>query len=349
MQAVYDALVERFVLPLVEGGEVQIGRPIAPGCASFFAQTVPSSEDARLRIFTALIDAADEIHDIDTVPWPSGPLVFLAAAAHNLCALTDPALDRLFVRGTRDTILAWVDRWIELVPVPLTRGDALARHALLAPILALRRTDTVLKTWAYTYRFHGRKMDLITLGEVRPTSSEVPLETLLEKIGEYDLVARRAALMSRSPVTELLSCVELPAFRFSLATLTVLADVGLRSGVAKALTQQEGAGAVITKALRAKEVVSHPPLLRIALAFVLELHMIAALDHPDKTRSTARSEDGMLFDALLGAAFEDDTAIETLRDLDDGDRAVLQRRVERVRPTLTEAQLLEASRLYRVG
>src|SRR5688572_12982266 len=99
MQAAYDHLVERFILPVVEGGQIEIGRPIAPGCAGFFAATVPSSEDARLRVFTALIDAADEIHDVETVPWPSGPLVWLAAAAHDLCALTDPALDRAFVRG----------------------------------------------------------------------------------------------------------------------------------------------------------------------------------------------------------------------------------------------------------
>lgn len=350
MQAAYDALVERFMLPLVEGGTVEIGRPLAPGCASFFAATVPSSEDARLRIFTALIDACDEIHDIETVPFPSGPLVWLAAAAHNLCALTDPSLDRMFARSARDTIATWTDRFIELVPIPTSRGDALARHALLAPVLSLRRTDTVLKTWAYTYRFYGRKMDLITLNKVTPDEHHVPLDQLLEANRALGLEERKSALMSRSPVTELLSCTALPSFRFSLATLTVLADLGLRSGIAKALCRDEGAGAVITRALRAPEVVAHPELLRIALAFVLELFMVSTLDQRDETRApTARSEDGMLFDALLVAAFEDEVAVETLRQLDDGDRAMLQRRVERLRRTLTEAAALEATRLYRAA
>jgi hypothetical protein len=347
MQAAYDALVERFVMPLLEGGRVEIGRPIAPGCASFFAQTVPSSEDARLRVFTALVDAADEIHDIETVPFPGGSLSWLAAAAHDLCALTDPSLDRVFVRGARQTIAAWADRWIELVPPPTTRGDALARHALLAPILRMTRTDTVVKNWAYTYRFFGRKppanvVALPTIRFVRTFESAVGLLELFDKDPSLELPRRYATLVSRSPVTQLLELPE--GFRFSVATLSVLADPGLRSGVAKQLSGSDDAGAKIFQAIRAPELVAHPSYLRVALNFALELHMIRALD--GSTPKGARSEDGILFDALLAAAFEDDTSIETLRVLDDGDRAILQAHVERVRRTLTDAAALEASRLF---
>lgn len=350
MQAAYDGLVERFVLPLVEGGEVELGRPIAPGCAAFFAATMPSSEDARLRIYTALIDAADEIHDVDMVPWPSGPLVWLAAAAHDLCALTDPSLDRMFVRGARDTILRWTDRWLELIPPPLTRGDALARHALVAPVLNLERTDTVLKTWAYTYRFLGRKMDLITLNKVQPMQTQVPLATLLDSAQGLELTARRDTLLSRSPVSELLSCTTLPSFRFSIATLTVLADVGLRSGIAKGLARKEGAGETIAAALGAPELRAAPSLLRVALSFVLELHMVQTLDGgAERARGGARTEGGMLFDALLLAAFEDDTDIDTLRQLDDSDRALLQARVEVVRRIATPAALEQAAALHRAA
>lgn len=350
MQASYDALIERFVLPLLEGGQVQIGRPIAPGCASFFAMATPSSEDARLRVFTALIDAADEIHDIETVPFPGGTISWLAAAAHDLCALTDPSLDRVFVRGARQTIAAWADRWIELVPPPTTRGDALARHALLAPLLRMKRTDTVVKNWAYTYRFYGRRppanvVALPTIRFVRTFENAVGLGDLLDKDPSLELSRRYAALVSRSPVTQLLEMAE--GFRFSVATLTVLADPGLRSGVAKQLAGSEDAGAVIAAAIRAPELVSHPALLRIALAFALEIHMVRGLD--GTTPRGARSEDGILFDALLVASFEDDASIETLRLLDDGDRAVLQAQVERVRRTLTQPAAQEASRLFRAA
>lgn len=347
MQAAYDALAERFVMPLLEGGRVEIGRPIAPGCASFFSQTVPTSEDARLRIFTALIDASDEIHDIETVPFPGGTLMWLAAAAHDLCALTDPSLDRVFVRGARQTIAAWADRWIELVPPPTTRGDALARHALLAPLLRLSRTDTVVKNWAYTYRFFGRKppanvVALPTIRFVRTFENAVGMDTLLDKDPSLELGRRYGALVSRSPVTQLLEMRE--GFRFSITTLTVLADVGLRSGVAKALSRAEDAGSVLGAAIAVPELQAHPELLRIALAFVLELHVIRALD--GSVPKGARTEDAMLFDALLLSAFEDDDSIETLRLLDDGDRAVLQAHVERTRQMVPQAVAQTARGLF---
>jgi hypothetical protein len=353
MQAAYDGLVERFVLPLVEGGEVEVGRPIAPGCAAFFAATTPSSEDARLRIYTALIDAADEIHDIDMVPWPSGTLTWLAAAAHNLCALTDPSLDRVFVRGARDTIGTWADRWLELIPPPLTRGDALARHALLSPMLALKRTDTVVKNWAYTYRFFGRRppanvVALPTLRFVKTFESEVGIDALIQRGDSLHLEERRRALLSRSPVSELLSCTTLPAFRFSIATLTVLGDVGLRSGIAKGLAGLDGAGEIIAAALSQPELSAEPALLRIALSFVLELHMVRALDGGTDRIAGARTEAGMLFDALLHAAFEDDADLETLRQLDDSDRALLQARVEQLR-VANPAILQQAAALHRAA
>lgn len=358
MQEAYDGLVERFVLPLVEGGQVEVGRPLAPGCAAFFAASTPSSEDARLRIYTALIDAADEIHDVDMVPWPSGTLLWLGAAAHNLCALTDPSLDRMFVRGARDTIGAWTDRWLELIPPPLTRGDALARHALLSPLLALKRTDTVVKNWAYTYRFFGRRppanvVALPTLRFVKTFESEVGIDALIERgdslHDSLHLEERRRALLSRSPVSELLSCTTLPAFRFSIATLTVLGDVGLRSGIAKGLAGLDGAGEVIAAALSQPELSAEPALLRIALSFALELHMVRALDGGAERSGGARTEAAMLFDALLLAAFEDDVDLQTLRQLDDSDRALLQARVEALRRVATPSVLQQAAALHRAA
>lgn len=349
MQAAYDALLERFVLPLLEGGQVEIGRPIAPGCAPFFAATTPSSEEVRQRIFSALVDAADEIHDVETVPFPGGALPWLAAAAHDLCALTDPALDRLFVRGVRPTIAAWTDRWLELVPPPVSRGDALARHALIAPLSQLRRTDTVVKNWAYTYRFHGRKppanvVALPTIRFVRTVENTVGFDGLLAAEPALALAERHARLVSRSPVTELLV---LPAsFRFSIATLTVLADPGLRSGIAKRLAGVD-AGPVLVRALRAPELAAAPGLLRVALDFVTELHLVRVLDGAPPP--AARSEDALVFDALLVAAFDDPASIDGFRALDDGDRALVQARAEDIRRALPAGATAEALRLFRAA
>ena len=64
---------------------------------------------------------------------PSGP-----------SAITDPALDRVFARGARTTILAWTDRWLELVPAPETRGDLYVKlEALLPTKLSDRERDLI--------------------------------------------------------------------------------------------------------------------------------------------------------------------------------------------------------------
>src|SRR6476659_4408035 len=96
LQAAYDALVGRFVLPIVEGGAGELDRPIGPGCQSFFVDTTCTSPEVDERIFDAMHRSASGMVPIETVPWPSPGLVTLAAAAHDLMAVTDPALDSIF-------------------------------------------------------------------------------------------------------------------------------------------------------------------------------------------------------------------------------------------------------------
>ena len=359
MQEAYDALVGRFVLPVVEGGAGELDRPIAPGCFSFFVDTSATSPEVDERIFDALHRAASGIVPVETVPWPSPGLIALAAAAHDLLALTDPSLDGLFARGARKTILAWTDRWLALVPAPTTRGDALARHALVGPLLEARRKDVVLKTWLYTYRFKGRAIPWTS--DVMPRfmlpRQEEKLARLVELVDAVDertelgLRGRLEALVSRSPVTELLTVAERPRFRFGLASLAVLSDAGIRGAIARELVSKDEwrAASALAKAISMPLLRADGKLVSIAVQLLVEMAQTRALDGArEEALPSAMDEGALRYAALLPAMLENARTLDEIRLLDDGDRAKLQFRAEKLRSRITSERLAEASALLDV-
>lgn len=360
LQAAYDALVERFVLPVLEGGTGELDRPIAPGCFSFFVDTTCSSPAADERIFDALHRVASGMAPIETVPWPSPGLVALAAAAHDLLALTDPALDTIFARGARRTILSWVDRWTTLIPAPTTRGEALSRHALMAPLLAARRKDVVVRTWLYTYRFHGRAVpftDQVLPRFMLPRKEErtLRLGELLDAMDEsaqLGLRARLEALIARSPVTELLTVAERPRFRFGLASLAVLSDPSIRGAIARELVggDEWRAASTLARAISLPALRADGKLVAIAVQLLVEMLETRALDGAREDVLPTAMDEGMLrYAAFLPAMLEHPRTLADVRLLDDGDRAKLQIRAERLRPRLTDALVADATALLGVG
>jgi hypothetical protein len=359
LQMAYDALVGRFVLPIVEGTGGELDRPIAPGCFSFFKDTTSTSPEVDERIFDALHRRASALVPIETVPWPTPGLVALAAAAHDLLALTDPALEGVFARGARTTIVAWTDRWTSLVPAPTTRGDALARHAFLGPLLDARRKDVVVKTWMYTYRFVGRAVPWAP--EVMPRfmlpRQEEKLARLVDLVSGVDehaqlgLRDRLEAIVSRSPVTELLTVAERPKFRFGLAALAVLSDVAIRGAIARELvaTDEWSAAGPLMRAVHLPALRADARLVAIAVRFLVELMQTAALDATVRELPSSLDEAQQRYAALLPAMLESERWLAELRTLDDGDRAKLQLRAEKLRPRVTAERLAEATALLDVG
>lgn len=356
MQMAYDALVGRFVLPIVEGGAGELDRPIGPGCFSFFTDTSATSPEVDERIFDAMHRAASGFVPVETVPWPSPGLVALAAAAHDLLAVTDPALDSIFSRGARRTILAWTDRWLSFVPAPTTRGDALARHALLGPLLAARRKDVVVKTWMYTYRFTGRAVPFAP--EVMPRfllpRREEKLARLVDLVDGVDeraqlhLRDRLEALVSRSPVTELLTARERRHFRFGLASLAVLSDPALRGAIARELVAEHEwkSASVLAAAISPPLLAADDALWGIAVRLLVEMVLTRALDGSREDAIPTTLDEGALrYAALLPAMLDHPRMLEELRLLDDGDRAALQLRAERLRARVDDARLKDATAL----
>lgn len=359
MQLAYDTLLGNFLLPLLEGGNVTVSKPIGPGCASYFAQTRSGSIDTDRRIFDALHRASSAIANVETLQWPSLPILAMSAAMYNLLCATDPAYDRLFARNARKKIRTWSEHWLSLISTPRSRGDALARHVLVERFIILKRQDLVLRSWAFTYRFHGRQPNIITvpgLGFDNPERHDRNLDQVLVHAAQsgtgFHLADVADAILHRSPLTQLLAIgrnqgpfSQAPSipFVFSIATLTTLSDRALRSAVAGRLLVQEAASAsVLGLALFQPELLANPSLLAIAIQLLLEMHIMGALDRRSAAPGRDNGDLGFArYAAVLVASIDDARAVRELETFDDGHRALVQRRAEGLRPRVPRDVLLE--------
>ncbi|HJL14958.1 MAG TPA: hypothetical protein RMH99_04840 [Sandaracinaceae bacterium LLY-WYZ-13_1] len=362
LQHQYDALVTRFVAPLVSGGQALIEKPVAPGAISYFEHASPSDAHTEREIFDRLHRGASAIAPIETVPWPDRDLLLMAMAAYDLVHLTDPELDRVFARGARKKVARWIDEMIDAVAPPSTRADALARHALIDPLPALRRRDVVAKSWAYTYRFIGRPKNASLLTrpifgtDFEETETFHDVVALLEKVdatASLHASEKVRALLARSPVTELLRLDICDTFRFGLATLAVLSDDAIRGGVARTIVERGEwkAAPRLGRALGDPILQHAPPAhLYFALALCFEVQMTATLDVPGPAlpqRLDLSDPDTARYAAVLPAFFDDETMLDEVRAFDDGDRGVVQERCARLAAALPDGILDEIAPLVR--
>lgn len=361
LQRRYDELIRDFVAPLLCGGTARIEQPHAPGAISYYEHANSSHADADSAIFDALHRHAAAIAPLETVPWPDRDLLLIAMAAVNLVHVTDPALDRVFARGARRRVLSWVDEILAAIAPPSTRGDALARHALLDPLPSLRRKDVVAKTWAYTYRFIGRPTDSSLLsrpvfGKFREQQSFHDVVSLLGQLDARSGLGaegRLRELIARSPVTELVRLDLCESFRFGLATLSVLSDDALRGGIAREIVSRGEwkAAPRLGRALGDPVLVHAPPAhLYFALALCFEVQMTATLDVPGPAlpaQLDLSDPDTARYAAVLPAFFDDETMLDEIRAFDDSDRGVVQERCARLAGALPDGIAQQIAPLVR--
>ncbi len=345
IQALYESFATGFLGPVLLGGEAQLTRPLAPGLLDHFALSRPLDEALEERIVDQLQETASMLAPAATVRFPERGMIALAMAAHDLALVTDPRLDRAFARGARPKILGFADALLDEVAPPRTRGEALARHAFVARLLEVVREDTVVKSWAATYRFYGRPPPAnVTaapkLRFIREDKTRAPLPGLLaegDEAEELRLAPRLRALLTRSPLTELLHPELAPNLVFGQAALGVLSDPALRHGLAQALVL-EGTGRVAQpfgRALRQLSALGPPPAyLRAALAFIAELLVLEVLDeragHTPKDEPAVGDEE--LFSAVLPALVAYEGPLSALVDLTPFDRAAVETRAKRLAP-----------------
>jgi hypothetical protein len=234
-----DAFLRGFVLPLVAGGDVHVGGPIAPDTLARWEVELGASSDASVTL--QLIDEARAAALAPLVVRPP-PMVFsadllrLAVALYTALVLQHPRSDGWLNRGGRRE-LAGFARALATVAPPQDRTELLARHALLARIFELVRRDTIVRWWSGKAEFRGepppaRLLRWRGVRRVRAESADVPIGEVLAGDDGRNAVA---GLLTISPLTDLLSLTtayrRYPAFRWG-AQLDVLRDAELARAVA---------------------------------------------------------------------------------------------------------------------
>ena len=341
VQALYEELVSDFLGPLLSGGTVQATRALPPGVLEFFSLARPADLAIEGALLEALARQGAELAPVELVELAERGLMAVAIAVHDLFGLTDPQLDRAFARDSRDTVIGWVHALIDSIGVPLTRSEAIGRHVVLERALQLERVDTVVKNWAYTYRFYGRPppANVVAMPRLRFVREETTHRRLLDLVMTeaegIDLAGPLRALIARSPITQLLHHELFPELRFGQATLAVLSDSRLRSGVAQELVKR-GTGHIAQPFGHALRVLSaqfpSPQHLYVAIALIADMQMLEVLDV--RSGHTPRSEpavgDEELFAAVLPALLRHRGALHGLVALSPKD-------AERVRVRAEEA------------
>ncbi len=226
--------LERFVRPLVSGGELHVGAPIsAPELARWESELGDATvelvavDDARTAVLSTLVCSPPAFV-------LEGEDLALAAGLHNALFLVHPRADVWSVSDKQRRRL--IDTALAMVSQPLThnRTRVMARHALLHNLFHLTRTDLTITWWTGRARFQGQKPPTrLTawkgMRRVREDFAKVDFDELLAVPDTAPVIA---TLLRRTPLTQLLdSHPGAPALHWEDAVF-LLRDPGLARAVA---------------------------------------------------------------------------------------------------------------------
>ena len=249
----FDDLVTRVVAPLVLGGRIEPVRPIGPrlGLALGENRTIADS-DLRSRLDVARVRVARLVAPVDTVSDLTPEDFALAAAFNDLLQVSNRDLSGPFTRSRHAQLLQSAVALANAVPAPRTISEALSRHTVFARALEVARTDTTVSWWTGSASYRGqpaptRLMRWRDLRRVREDTRSVPLVEMTSDVAvlaEGAWLDALAVWLSRSPLTDLATAARrAPVFRWSDATLSLIASVPGRTLAFRALTRQRAADA----------------------------------------------------------------------------------------------------------
>jgi hypothetical protein len=199
-----EYFIHRFVLPLVGGGTLHVGRPL-------------DSEDIE-QLVTDAADLTRSCREIERVRrrvalrmW-RGPVdvglgeesLRLAAGVHNLLFYSHPAYESLQTTRALERFHAVTRRHLCL-PQAASETELLARHTLLFRLPALRRTDVDLRFWVGRRSFVGQPIPprLLRWRRLRRVRIEQRAVNWLGAVRDSRQRALVRMLFEGSPVTEL--------------------------------------------------------------------------------------------------------------------------------------------------
>lgn len=286
-----NRFVERFVLPLVTGGNLYVEGLIGPAMlhtwvldptldGTLVARITEVSRKRLARLGS--VGFADHL-ELDTLA--------LCAVWHNLLSMTHP--DARERRSLRKTVRQWCSAMLEWVTAPTSRAEVSLRHGVFSRLGSVGRVDTHVTFWAGYADFVGvppprALVALPTLRRVHETRNRVDLFGLLSALElpqpedpDADLFDVVRTALAYSPLTDL-SLAERPApmgFSWTPPTLNALSDRAVRGAAQRALLSR-GTPAIraIEHATLERSRIGLPPdAARVLALFHLELLVMDAL------------------------------------------------------------------------
>jgi hypothetical protein len=228
--------LQSFVLPLVRGGPLAIGRPVSMEEAERFGQDLAHASEALVEVDEA---RSQVIADLVVRP-PTLVLeedeIYLAAALHNVLFLVHPDADVVTVTRRVRGRIAETARRLAAQPLSRSRRRVLARHALLHNVFDITRIDTKVSWWTGSAEFMGQAPParLLAWEGVRRVRREDETARYDELMCSDDATPIMAILLRRTPLTQLLSShPQAPALHWEDAVF-LLRDPELARAVAYA-------------------------------------------------------------------------------------------------------------------
>ena len=211
--------VLEFLLPLVRGGALRVGRPLGPRAVARVTEAVaratrdPTDDEAEpIAMLGAGRRAVAGRHLPSAVAPPLDEVtVRLGAALHDLLALAHPDLAGPGI-GRRQQQIASAALELASVGSPSSAREAVNRHSLLARIPEIVRVDRTVRFWLGHQTFVGRTPPgrIMALPSLRRVRVDRASRSWLREIG-IPAVGRRAflALNVASPLGEALDPLRL--------------------------------------------------------------------------------------------------------------------------------------------
>lgn len=198
--------LDRFVRPLVAGGELHVGAPAPAADVERWQHELHDAsveqvavDDARQAVLSTLV-CRPPVLILD------GDELALAAGLHNALFLVHPSADAWSVSDKQRRRI--IDTALALVAQPLTtnRTRVMGRHALLHNLFGLKRRDVTVTWWTGRARFQGQRPPTRLTAwkgvrRVREENTDVDFDELLAVPDTAPIVA---TLLRRTPLTQLL-------------------------------------------------------------------------------------------------------------------------------------------------
>jgi hypothetical protein len=228
-----EALAKGVLGPLVLGGQMHLVPPFGPKLAlSIDGAPRISDDDLRTKVDVARVRIARTIAPLDTLPDIAAADWALVAALNDLLQATNHHLSGPFTRSRHSALVAAVEDLVGRIPPPRTLLDAINRHATLARVTELVRTDTKVSWWSGSASFRGeppstRLFKWKELRRVRSEENTVAIADLADGISavKKDIWLSAFGLwLHRSPITDIATLSRtVPAFAWSAPTLAFVA------------------------------------------------------------------------------------------------------------------------------